>query len=283
MKKLICLSLLTYLSFSIFSQTQTITSDAYSPENTKAFANDLFDNGFWDEAESEYKRYLFSTNQNDEATIFALTTIYNEQNNKTGIMWLENNFADSLRIPVREKIDFTYSKLLFLERNPTDLAAFTQSINQNMDSYSKQFQFLLTLSSDVLQQNITQATETAKNASQTYDIFSPTYTLLSEYKTKSPGTALFLSIICPGAGKIYTGSIPAFTTSFLTISTFVAGTIYSVNEYGWQNWRPYIFGGCALILYIVDIYGSYQGALRYNDAQNRKLCEEIDKIYEALY
>lgn len=283
---LITLCTLFYNGFSQDSKEEDLSiPNAYSPTVTKDFAIELFNDGFIEEAETEFRRYLFTANNKipDENVIFNLATIYNMQNNKTGIIWLRNTFPNQIRPAIQEKIDLSYSRLLFLERDLSCFTDFSNSISKNLSSYSKNFQLIVPLSIDVLNKDFTKATEQAKTAKDFNAIFEPSYNLLAQYNTKNPYLAMGLSMIIPGSGKLYTGSVWEFASSFLGISSFVAGTIYTGIEYEWKNWRPYVFGSCALILYVVDVYGSYKSALRYNDAQNRKICESIDKIYEELY
>lgn len=302
MKKCIFRFLIGFVLFTLspLCFAQELPS-AYSPEVLTAFANDLYKNGFWDEAENEYKRSLFMWDLNQtedsykgdrvnlplpvfqEQAVYTLTAIYNNQNNKNGITWLKQNYGSRVSIDIQEKIDLVNCRFIFMERNKEKLDSFTNSISSNLEEYQLPFQMLTLISQDVLSKDITAANVKATAVAREFEVFNNFVKLSSEYNTKNPALATVLSVFIPGSGKWYTGSFQAFLSSFLEVSSFVAGTVYTGIESNWQSWQPYVFGTVALILYSADIYGSYQSALRYNDAQFRHLCEALDLVYEELF
>lgn len=292
--KLTFLCAILFLSLSPIAYSQQ-SIDPFSSEGITAFADDLFQNGFLTEAETEYKRSLFlwesSENQNkdqslpqyQERAIFTLTAIYNTQNNKDGLAWLSQNYADKVAIDVREKIDFVNCRFLFLQRNQAEFNQYTQGMNVNLQEYDIPFQMITAISSDLLAKDITSASVKATAAAREFQVFNDFAKKAGSYNTKSPVLATVLSIFIPGSGKLYTGSFTAFLSSFLSVSSFVAGTIFTGIESDWKSWKPFVIGSCGLILYVTDIYGSYQSAKRYNDAQYRILCESLDTVYEEIF
>ena len=166
-----------------------------------------------------------------------------------------------------------------------DYSAFTEfqnSVQKDTETFDLSFNQLITLSDLILANNIPQATALAREAKKDNPLFNPLSLYLDSYKPKKPGLALFLSMICPGAGKWYTGSFAQGVTSFLEVGSFVSATVYTGIESNWKNWRPYVFGTCGAILYIVDIYGSYQAAKRYNATCYREMVELTEHLYEEL-
>lgn len=290
--KLISLIFILSLSSQAFCQ---VINDPFSCEGITAFADDLFQNGFLTEAETEYKRSLFlweitenaGKNQElpfyQERAIFTLTAIYNTQKNKDGLSWLNDNYSKKVAPDVKEKIDFVNCRFIFMERNEAAFNDYAQSIKADMENYDLPFQMISSISSDLLSKNITSASVKATAAAREFQVFNDFAKQSADYNTKSPALATVLSIFIPGSGKWYTGSFTAFLSSFLSISSFVAGTIYTGIESDWKSWRPYVIGTCGLILYATDIYGSYQSAKRYNDAQYRVLCESLDNVYEEIF
>src|SRR5574344_2999617 len=77
---------------------------AFESTTVKAFADDLFLNGFLDEAAGEYRRYLFSTESIDSSAVVNLAEIYRIQKDADGIIWLGNTFADKVDAPVQFKL-----------------------------------------------------------------------------------------------------------------------------------------------------------------------------------
>ena len=286
MKKYILL-LTLFLNFAVSS----FSLSPFEPEVVSSFAQNLYETGFWDEAESEFKRALFlsgAVNQNPfskqtEQNLFSLTTIYNANNDLDGLMWLQNNFSSKLNLDIKEKLDFSTTRLLFLSRNEKDFINFTNSIEKDLTQYSITFNALTTLSKDLFSHNISLVAKNALEISNDLPQFQDFSNACSSYNTKNAALATTLSILIPGAGKWYTGNFSSFISSFLSIGSFVAGTVYTGIESQWKSPRPYIFGTCALVLYIVDIYGANKAAKRYNNAQYLKLFEQLDSVYEKSF
>ncbi len=292
MKKYFLYVLIILLALAVHAQNNSKSTDTpspYEPDILKAFADSLYEEGFLSQAEGEYKRFLFTQteqkpeNTNLQSSLLALTNIYKKQNDTNGISWLKQNFYESAAISVKEKMNFTQAGFIFKTRNPQDFSLFTASFEQDQKSFSIDFTNLIDTSVLVLHNDIGGLKNQCARLSRTNPDYEKLNTLCLNYKTKSPGLALFLSTILPGSGKWYTGSFGAFASSFLTIGSFVAGTIITGNQTEWKSWQPYVFGTCGLVLYIAELYGSYQSAKRYNDAQFRALCEATDKLYEKEY
>lgn len=296
MKKLyifLCLITLCFVyGFSDEAYAQEVSP--YAPSTVKAFADSLYNQGFLLQAEGEYKRYLFSVqfDSQEEAvqssefqsSLNALCNIYKTQQNKTGILWLEKNFYRNARQETKQNIKLLQGKYIFMERNAPAFKEFYQPLS--LDSFTPDFSNLIRASDFVLNKNLDELSKLCTQIIQLQgdgSIFQKLEQLSSSYKLKKPGVALMLSSVLPGSGKWYTGSFSAFIGSFLSIGSFAAGTVVTGIQTQWKSWQPYVFGACGLVLYIVDLYGSYQSAKRYNDALYRHLCEETEKLYEVVY
>ena len=292
MKKIIVLFLLSAFVFKGFSQAGALP-EPFAPQTVKAFADSLFLDGFLDEAEGEYRRSLFTggsqnglfalSEKEGEDAVLKLTSIYHTNKDKSGILWLDSNFINKVSVPLQEKIGIVEGGLLFLERDLENFSLFKEKINPLSQGFSPDFSNLLQISSLVLENQIQQAAEITKEAVLLNEVFAPLNNAFSAYKTKRPGLALFLSCLLPGIGKWYGGTFSGFVTDFLMVGSFAAGTVVTGIQSEWKDWRPYVFGSAGLILWIVDIYGSYQNAKRYNAAQYRVLCQETDKVYEEIF
>ena len=278
--------------FNLYAQNNSSATGVpspFEPEILKTFADSLYSEGFLTQAESEYKRYLFSFPQNQkndnsfQTTLLDLTNIYKKQNNLSGIEWLKKNFYSNAATPVKEKINFVQADFLFKTRSASRFQTFTNSIEQEKEAFSPKFVNLIDASSLLLDNDINGLKILCSGLSEINSDYEKLNELCQSYKLKSPGLALFFSTFLPGSGKWYTGSFGAFASSFITIGTFIAGTVVTGFQTEWQSWQPYVFGTCGLVLYIAELYGSYQSAKRYNDSLYRILCEETEKIYEKEY
>ena len=258
----------------------------YEPQIVTAFADSLYEEGFLNQAEGEYKRFLFSADTSVpevQTSFLSLCNIYKTHHDKNGINWLNTNFYNFAQTPVREKINILRADFIFQERNAAEFGKFRSEVAKEEDLFSPDFSDLIKVSGLLLDNNIPDFKFYVSLFAEQSSNYEKLNELCSGYKTKSPGLALFLSMILPGAGKWYTGSFGAFASSFLSIGSFVAGTVISGIQTEWKSWQPYVFGVCGAVLYISEIYGAYKSAQRYNDALFRALCEETESIYEKIY
>ncbi len=271
----------------------------YQTDVLKAFADSLYNDGFLSQAESEYKRLLFSIPQTDfedpakmeealqnstmQDSLLALTNIYKKQENVTGIEWLNENFYYTSNIFVKEKISFVRAEFIFKSRDSQNFSLFTAAIENDRQTFSPDFSNLVESSTLILNNDIKGLRNLCSNIVLENSDYEKLYELSQSYKLKKAGLALFFSAVIPGSGKWYTGSFGAFLTSFVSIGSFVAGTVLTGIQTEWKSWQPYVFGTVGAVLYIADLYGAYQSAKRYNAALYRTLCEEAENIYEKEY
>ena len=128
MKKNFLIVLLFMVLVSAHAQNKTAANQSvpspYEPDILFSFANSLYDEGFLNQAEGEYKRFLFAlppdslnSNLKVQTSLTALTNIYKKQNSVNGIEWLKKNFYSNAQTPVKEKINFVQADFIFKERN----------------------------------------------------------------------------------------------------------------------------------------------------------------------
>lgn len=287
-KKFLLLPVIFSLCLVLLPAQETENPSPFEPELVKAFADSLYQEGFLLQAEGEYKRYLFSQPENPDkinfnSSLISLCNIYRQQKNIEGALWLNEKFYNQAEVTARQKMSFLKADFLFRERNAAPFSLFAADIEKDLKTFMPDFSRLTDVSQRLLNKDISVLKIILPGYAQESALFEPLNELCTSYKTKSPALALFLSMILPGSGRWYTGSFGAFVSSFLTIGTFATGTVLTGIQTKWKSWQPYVFGTCGLVLYITELYGSYQSARRYNDALFRVLCEETEKIYGKLY
>lgn len=279
MKKL-CVAVIAVLLCAM-PRAQT-PPDAFSPQMIKAFADYLFADGFFDEAESEYKRYLFSVPQPDVSAIMPLAALYNARSDKDGIVWLRKSFYGALTPPMQEKLTLIHGRIVFSERSADEFVSLYSAVRPELPRFSLDAQQLLALSDALLSQNIQTAAAISQAAARTQALFGPVSAECGAYKPKNAKGAVLLSGLVPGLGKWYGGTFSGFATDFIAVSACAAATIYTGIQSDWHDWRPYLFGAIGAALYVIDLYGSYKNVLRYNAAAYRRICEATDSLYEML-
>lgn len=273
MKKTLIIAALLSLTISIYSQS---SKDPYSSQKVKAFADDLYANGFYEEAAGEYRRYLFQTENKDFSAFTNLTNIYRENKDSKGFDWLNTIIKPVFIDADLKQFDFYYAENIFLRK---DKDLFKRHISTAAKDENTQIIFDTSLF--ILNNDIPTAKESFKNYEGFYS--KEVKQAISEYSPKSPLLALSLSTIIPGSGKWYGGSFWSGFNSFITIGFEAYGTYWCYDKYGIDNWRTISLGAITVISYITELYGSYQNALRVNEAQYRKISEEMEKLYKGYY
>lgn len=95
---------------------------------------------------------------------------------------------------------------------------------------------------------------------------------------KSLTTAILLSTVIPGAGKIYTGEIGDGVTSL--IATVVSAYLAVSNFQNDHKFRGWLFSGLTAFFYAGNIYGSAASAQIYNARIRFNLQSEIKLYFE---
>lgn len=280
MKKHIITLLAFCASLSLFSQSRPLP---FSPEAVKGFADSLYEDGFYGEAEKEYKRYIYSGGLPDETVVLPLLNIYNAQDNKTGFFWLKNRFYETSALPVKEKMILCEGRLLFLERNRKDFSQFYEEGQGSFSAFNPDLQNLLSVSSFLLNQDFSGAAAISREAAVHNEMFIPLFCEAESYSAKTPALAVFLSALVPGLGKLYGGTASGFFTDFTSVGLCAAACACTGVKSEWKDWRPYVFAGMGAVLFAVDLYGSFQNIKRVNAAKVRKVYEEADRLYEKMY
>ena len=273
--------LFLFISLSSFAFSQPISSP-WSPENTKAFADDLCINGFLEEAAGEYRRYLFQTEKTDPEAVNALTDIYRSRSDDRGFDWIKKTVIPRFE---KEKVsadyfNFFYAGNLFIRRDSLLLKEHAASTVFKKDTENLKM-IIVNASYYILEKDFEQTKKIL--SSNPSPVLGNLKKNINSYSEKSPVIALSLSAVIPGSGKWYGGSFWSGFSSLLSFSSLAAGTYWCYNQYGYDNWRTWVLGALTLTDYITDLYGSYQNALRVNEAAYRLICSETETLYSQWY
>ena len=285
LKKAACiLSLLITVTATVAAQTfTTSTPSPFDSTTVKLFADDLYLNGFLDEAAGEYRRYLFSTSAIDYSAVLTLAQIYKTTDDGDGIIWLADNFTPRVDTMAGFKLKLLEGKTLFSRQDASAYESFASSVDEQILFSSASFKLLLPVSQYILSKDIKSAANLLTTQGSNMTVFAKLLPTCTSYKTKNQAVAVLLSAILPGAGRWYTGSFWGGFSTLFTVASFGVAAWYTQNMYGWSNWRPWVFTGMAAFSYTVELYGSAKSAVRYNDAAYRKIISETEQVYDALY
>jgi len=95
--------------------------------------------------------------------------------------------------------------------------------------------------------------------------------------------ASLISVIVPGAGKMYCGYWGDGALSFLFSASSTFFTIRGFNKYGSKSVYPWIIGGLAVSYYSANIYGGATSAIRYNTNIDHTFIHETEEILYSDY
>jgi TM2 domain-containing membrane protein YozV len=102
-------------------------------------------------------------------------------------------------------------------------------------------------------------------------------------KRKSPVLASLLSVVFPGAGKMYCGYWGDGAVSFLFTASSTFFAVRGFNKYGTKSVYPWIIGGLAASYYAANIYGGATSAIRYNNNIDHTFIHETEEILYSDY
>ena len=239
----------------LLSQDKSELNELHSPQNIKVFADFLFCSKDYLRAVDEYERYL-SYKQNDTAE-FKIVLSYSKIGNYKQVDEKFHSISgNSLFYNLAE---MEYYKSLFQRE---DYSAFRDIyLNEPPDDVvvKKLFNFSFLFTRDKLP---------AKDEFiSPYDslersVINDFYNSKINPPNKSPVTALLISTVIPGGGKIYTGEYGDGIVSFITTGLF-AFLAYD-NFKADHDFRGWLFTGLGTLFYAGNIYGSYASAEIYN-------------------
>jgi tetratricopeptide (TPR) repeat protein len=261
-----------------------ITIPLYGKDMALNLADRFFDLDFYEEAITEYKRYIhFNAATGEESyAYYKIGLAYrNEHNLKKSLEALEASAQAATRDSVREerKIDIAVT---YIAEGKYDKAKF---IFLKLLSFSKipetKRKASLFLSVAYL---YTYQWESARDALKIYfeeegnSVFAESLdSLLSaaeDMNYKSPTTAKWLSTFIPGTGQMYAGNVGDGINAFLLNSANIYFIIYKLlkEEYGnayiiyFFLFRRYYFG---------NIYHARKEAIEYNRKLNEHTADSV--------
>lgn len=281
-----------FLFFTLFSYAQenipSIKYDAFSSDAILSFADYLYEENFFSEASAEYERYLFikkfqsiDENSPEEKIIFKLSTIYDSEKNFNKIISLEKSFSAISALNLRSRLFALESKYYFL--NPQLSFDYKDYVNQIKNkSLTDNLNCLLDLSALIYAKDFLSAKDFSKALANSNDFFTPVNLMLEKYKSKKAGLALFLSLLCPGLGKVYNGAYSQGFSAFISVASLASACGYFAWKNGIKDWKTWTFGAMGAGLWVVDVYGAFSGSKRVNKANYKHLQEAVSGLFDEI-
>ena len=276
MKFLKCL-VIFWIGIFIWSINFCTAQDLYDFENSSNFAEYLVQTNQYSMAISEYERLVFMDSGNEGLRFKLLTTYIKAGNGGMGITRAEMMYPNPGTMP--SDIARVYSYLLFKEKRFQKAECFLK-FNRNLPEEDR-LSYLGT--AKALENNWSEAMFYYDQVSPEQKPMVAQYQMISQnamnQKKKSPALATGLSVLIPGAGKVYTGDWKDGLIAFIFVGTTAWQANRAFNKSGSNSLRGWIFASISTGFYIGNIFGSHKSAKTYNQKKNELKQKEIENIF----
>ena len=274
---LIIFLILTLLSFAAAEEP----IDYYAPENVRKFADFLYEQGDYLRAAGEYQRYLFYEPREREQTRYKIALCYRfagqtEQAIQNFQMLLREHPEGRFTNRAYYQIGATY----FLQDQFEQSVEFLREVLPYLTDTQQhaEAEQLIGLSY-LMQKRWSEAGEIFKtlqesevtSVSQKAIVYHTYAEKGADLPTRSPFLAGVLSMIVPGAGRLYTGRFSDALTSLFIVGLTGWQAYDGFQRDGLSSVKGWTLGTLSGIFYVGNIYGSVISARVYN----RRVADEF--------
>jgi hypothetical protein len=228
-------------------------------------------------AAQEYERLHFLKPENDTLELLLIKTYRRGFMFDDAIRCTELFYPDHIQMPAPFAEE--YEKSLLLNKS-FDKALTFCSQNKKLNTEQK---FFFGLNSLMLNGKWKEAEKYSLKNDSSHLMISPEYVLLLTQAKgsshKSPGLAMCLSAIIPGAGKVYTKNWKDGFVSFVFVGANAFQAYRGFKKNGTESVYGWIFASVGTGFYLGNLYGSFKAAKQFN----RKIKNSYIKKVEALF
>ena len=254
---------------------QPIDGNIFSPQNRLQFGNFLYKDRDYLRAAEEFKEYLKS--ESNDTIVFRLANSYFKIGRFT-------EAADNFKglffgSQLSEEARLLFYESIFFQNDYKSLRELADKKNYSSSKFAKEIERLKYLSYFLDNSALPDENVVLKNFPDS--VHSRLINFYQQKKFplyKSPTTAIILSTLIPGSGKIYTGEVGDGITSFIAtaLTTFLAVTNFNADH----QFRGWLFSGLAAFFYAGNIYGSAASAQIYNAKIQFNFNKEVKLFFE---
>jgi len=242
----------------------------YHPTQLESFGDSLFDEKDYCRASGEYQRALFLRSTPDDTLRYKVgVALRLGGQSAASAAWLTRDGFAHKRTPLGHASLYQLSYAWFEHGCPDCLASALAADGLGAaEAWATDVSYLLAMSTFLLHDweeaslLFSKAEGDAANrrlSSAAGDLSAVSHDA-SQHGWKTPGAAAALSTVVPGLGKVYTGRYVDGVASFVSVGL----TGYLAHEQFERNGEDSVLGwfylGTAVVLYLGNIFGSYQSA-----------------------
>jgi len=266
------MSLKYYLlpAFFLFNSFNAYTQDdnIFGLQNSLKYADYLIKSHNYKEAIPEIERLIYLVPNDTSLKIQLINTYLRQQDYNSAIKKTRLFYPSINEMPLN--FAKCYGKALLLNRSDS-IASFVKENNYLPDSLKTNY----LIAFDLLNKKWVLAKKISGTSTPYYlnNILQQT----DHIEYKSPGLALALSAIIPGAGKIYTKNWKDGLIALVTVGLFSFESYMGFSRKGIGSAYGWISGGLAGGFYAGNLYGSYRSAVLYNNKLDNKIIHETEE------
>jgi TM2 domain-containing membrane protein YozV len=245
--------------------------DITPSEEQLSFANYLFEEEDYFRAITEYKRFIFLS-QNQEKILFAKKRVfssYKKAYRYDDAMDYLNTLEDNGFIKMEK------GKLHLLSGNTENARILFKSYNSDTAIILKGWSYIEEGNWKKSREGFSVSLTNSFLSSISDKLYQYSEKADSEISKKNVAFSALLSSIIPGSGRFYTERYGDAFFSFLTVA--IPGVISYIYWKDDRKRASYIALGFAATFYIGDIYGSVISAKEFNEAEKHEYIEKINK------
>ena len=265
------------LCASLYSQAQ---KNIFDKENSKKYANFLFQSNEYSLAAKEYERIIFF-DTTDFKSKMKLIISYNKAGNYTRALYkVQSLFPETLSMPTEIAKEYSIS---LIKQN--DLRGVRSFLN-NYKEFDNEEKAFFDLSVELFDQNWAKARDIVEKSK---DIETLSFLQLAaianqtnDIRYKNPLISSGLSMVVPGLGKAWSGYWKDGLFSFLFTGIAVWQAYRGFDKHGTKSAYGWIYGGIALGFYSGNVYGSYKAANKYNETINHSIYHQLEEVYNNI-
>lgn len=248
--------------------------------NSRRFANYLFNTGQYDLSQQELERIGFFCEMDSSSQLLLIKSYrklkkYNEGN----LFFMGKSVTDLGKLNPDFRME--YIRLLMAQQNYRQVQL---AIEQGLDFSQKKEHELGTY---LLLKEWEKAYEISHPPMANLNLKMAGLTQIAEKsfaeKRKKPWVSTLLSLVVPGSGKMYSGYWGDGAISFLFTASSSFFAYRAFQKYGPNKVYPWIVGGLAVSYYSANIYGGHRAAVRYNENLDHGFLHETEEILYSDY
>jgi len=268
-------AILLLLSVISFGQTNIFDCD-----NSKRFAEYLFNTGQYQLSQHELERLTFFCDMDSSSSLLLLKSYRKMKEFSKAKQFFPSNEISTLNTLSPEYRD-EYVRLLMSQREYADVR---NKIDNGLNiSQKTEHQ----IGSELLLKNWEKAYQLSLNEAPKMNFKIAGLRSVAQKshaaKRKSPVLASIMSAIIPGTGKMYCGYWGDGVISLLFTASSTYFAVRGFQKYGTTNVYPWIIGGLAFSYYASNVYGGAASAIRYNDNLDHGFIHETEQILYSDY